>query len=303
MTRLAYHGWPDCFLLSNGQVEAVVVPAIGRILQLRRAGDPEGVFWENRALDGRLHDPASKHWINFGGDKCWPAPQSAWSARQGRDWPPPAGFDARPMQATLTERGLTLTSEVDPVFGIQGLRHVELDTRLPILRIRTEYRKLAGSAVRVAVWTVTQMQHPECVGLLLAEPSQFAGGYIRLIDEEPAGLRMDGRLLLLERHAGKQTKIGSDGASLAWVGRNSVVRIDAETGSETGPESAREEFPDDGCLTEVYTNPDLQPYVELETLGPLAMLEAGDRIERTTVYTVLPRTTPDAEAEARKALG
>lgn len=303
MTRLAYHGWPECFLLANGLVEAIVVPAINRILQLRAAGEAEGVFWENRALDGRLHDPTSSHWMNFGGDKCWPAPQSAWSERQGRSWPPPAGFDARPAQATPTERGLTLTSQIDPAFGIQGLRHIELDARRPVLRVRTEYRKLSGNAVRVAVWTVTQMPDPECVGLLLAEPSKFSGGYLRQTDEAPAALRIDGRLLLLERHPRKQTKIGSDGASLAWIGRNSVVRIDAETDAETGSESGPEEFPDGGCLTEVYTNPGPQQYVELETLGPLATLEAGDRIERTTTYTVLPRSTPDPEAEARTVLG
>jgi len=42
-------------------------------------------------------------------------------------------------------------------------------------------------------------------------------------------------------------------------------------------------------------------YVELETLGPLATMNPGDRIEQTTVYTVTPRSTTDLTAEARDA--
>ncbi len=292
--RISYHGWPDCYLIANGQVEAVVVPAIGRVMQFRLKGEAEGAFWENRALDGRLHDAASEEWINFGGDKCWPAPQSAWPEFQGREWPPPVGFDSRPVEAAATGRGVTLTSSVDPGFGIQVVRHVELDAELPVLRIRTEYRKVQGSPVRVGVWSITQMREPERVFLRLAEQSKFAYGYVRLMDAEPEALRIEGGLLSLARHPAACVKIGSDAASMAWVGRSCVVRIDAETGPG--------EYPDGGCVTEMYTNPDQLPYVELETLGPLATLNAGDRIERTTAYTILPRSTADAEAEARKVL-
>lgn len=293
--RISYHGWSDCYLIANGSVEAAIVPAIGRVMQLRLAGEADGAFWENRALDGQLHDAVSNDWINFGGDKCWPAPQAVWTGQQGRDWPPPAAFDARPVEAVASERGVVVTSPIDPGFGIQVVRHVELDPAQPIMRIGTEYRKLRGGAVRVGIWTVTQFQEPEHVCILLSARSKFAAGYIRLLAAEPADLKIDGRLLSLGRHARQHVKIGADGSSLAWVGRNCVVRIDAEMGPG--------EYPDGGCVTEVYTNPDPLKYVELETLGPLTTMNVGDRIKQTTVYTVTPRSTPDPEAEARRALG
>jgi hypothetical protein len=292
--RLCYHCWPDCYLISNGLVEAAIVPAIGRVMQLRQAGEAEGPFWENRALDGQLHDGGSSDWINFGGDKCWPAPQAAWGLCQGRDWPPPEAFDARPAEAAACERGVVLTSPIDPGFGIQVVRHVELDAERPIMRIGTEYRKLVGGAVRVGIWTVTQLREPKQVCILLAARSKFPAGYQRLLAAEPAGLKIDGRLLSFARHARQRVKVGTDGSSLAWVGRNCVVRIDAEAG--TG------EYPDGGCVTEVYTNPNPLKYVELETLGPLTTMNAGDRIEQTTVYTVMPRSTSDPQAEALRAL-
>jgi len=291
--RVAYHGWNDCYRIANGLAAVVVVPAIGRVMQFELEGS-EGVFWENRTLDGRLHDAAANEWINFGGDKCWPAPQAVWTGQQGRDWPPPEGFDARPAKASLIERGVVVTSAVDPGFGIQVVRWVQLDSSQPILRIRSEYHKLRGRAVKVGIWSITQLREPERAGLLLPLQSRFTGGYTRLMTAEPEQLKIAGRLLTLLRHPLQCAKIGTDGASLVWVGRDCALRIDAETGPG--------EFPDGGCVTEIYTNPDPLKYVEFETLGPLATLHAGQRMARTTVYTLRARTRGDAETEARTFL-
>jgi hypothetical protein len=241
-----------------------------------------------------LHDATPDEWINFGGDKCWPAPQSAWPRQQGREWPPPVAFDSRPAEAAATEFGVTLSSPVDPGFGIQVVRHVELDAEQPILRIRTEYRKLLGGALRVGIWTITQLREPERVAFLLKEKSQFANGYLGLLAAQPAELKIDGRLLWLGRHTSEQVKIGTDGSCMVWVGAGCALRIDAEAGPG--------EYPDGGCVTEIYTNPDPLPYVEFEALGPLQALNAGERIEWTTVYTLKSRSTSDPEDEARKML-
>jgi len=110
---------------------------------------------------------------------------------------------------------------------------------------------------------------------------------------QPADLKIDGAVLSLARHPRELVKIGTDGTSLAWVGKNCIVRIDAEQGPG--------EYPDGGCITQVYTNPDPLPYVELETVGPLVTMSIGDRIERTAVYTVSRRSAPNPQSEALKA--
>ena len=97
-------------------------------------------------------------------------------------------------------------------------------------------------------------------------------------------------MLSLRRHPSLFTKIGSDASSMAWVGKSCVLRIDAETGPG--------EYPDGGCVTEVYTNPDPQKYVELETLGPMVKISVAGQIRRATAYTVMPRRGPDAESPA-----
>jgi hypothetical protein len=292
IVRISWHGWNDSYLISNGSVEAIVVPAIGRVMQLRMVGDSAGTFWENRPLDGRLHQTDQHQWCNFGGDKCWPAPQSAWPHNLGCAWPPPIAFDSLPAEAIVKRNSVILRSPIDSVMGIQVVRHVELDSVRSVMRIRTEFRKLLGGPVTVSIWTITQMQEPERICALLPAQSKFDRGYTPLLNAEPAGLKIQGRLLSLIRHPNANVKIGVDAGSLAWVGSNCVVRITAEV--EPG------EYPDGGCITQIYTNPDPLRYVELETLGPLATMLVGDQIERTTVYAVTPRTTPDPEAEALK---
>jgi hypothetical protein len=293
--RIPWHGWDDCYLLANGSIEAIVVPSISRVMQLRLAGEETGSFWENDALPGQLHPPGPHEWRNFGGDKCWPAPQSAWPVVLGRDWPPPMAFDSMPATATMTPSAVIVTSPIDAFFGVQVVRHVELDPVRPIMRIRNQFRKLIGDPVTVSIWTVTQMREPERICALLPASPRWARGYTPLLNAEPAGLQVEGRMLSLARHPRAYVKIGTEAASLAWVGRNCVVRIDADV--ELG------DYPDGGCVTQIYTNPNPLPYVELETLGPLKNMSIGDKIERTTVYSMMPRTETDAEKEALKIFG
>jgi len=196
------------------------------------------------------------------------------------------------MQAHPCENGVVLFSTADPGYGIEVVRHVELDAALPAMRIRTEYRKISGHPVEVGVWSITQMKDPERIFVLLPESQHLAGRYIQLMETKPAGLRIEGSLLSLSRNPQETAKIGTEGSSLLWVGTECMVRIDAETGPG--------DYPDGGCVTEVYTNPDPLAYVELETLGPLATMAIGESIERTTTYSAMPRLAADPDADARR---
>jgi hypothetical protein len=198
------------------------------------------------------------------------------------------------MTAVAGECGLVLTSVADPGYGIEVVRHVRLEAGRPIMRICSEFHKIHGDAVRAGVWTITQMQEPEQISILLPAMSKFSDGYIRLMESAPSKLKIDGRLLTFVRHPSAHVKIGTEADNLVWLGTNSVVRIDVER--QPG------EYPGGGCVTEAYTNPGAMNYVELETLGPLITLRPGDRTELTTVYTILHRSTADPEVEARGAL-
>lgn len=293
-TDTNYHGWPNAILLSNGRVEAIVVPAIGRIMQFRFVGE-NGPFWEDRSLDGQNPDPNSTVWKNFGGDKTWPAPQADWPKFAGRGWPPPKAFDSMSVTSSVAAGVVTLTSPVDPGYGIRTLRRIELRPEEPVMTVTTAYEKISGVANNVGVWAITQLKDPLRAFVPVPPSSRFPKGYTLLSAAPPPGLIVTNGLVSLTRGKTDGHKIGSDAGTLLWVGESMCLRIDSSR-TDGG------EYPDNGSSAEVYTNPDPQPYVELEMLGPLQSLQPSDRIERTSIYTLIRRTEATPEAEARRIL-
>jgi hypothetical protein len=169
-----YHQWTESAFLSNGKVEVVIVPAVGRVMQFRFAGQEEGPFWENRALDGKSPDPASKEWGNFGGDKSWPSPQGDWPRITGRGWPPPGAFDSMPVELKQEGDDVVLISKVDSHYGIRERRRISLAPSEAQMRIVTEYEKTEGPPVKTGVWVITQFQHPERVFIPVPAKTLFA---------------------------------------------------------------------------------------------------------------------------------
>ncbi len=292
---MTYRGWPDAIIVGNGVVEAVVVPAVGRVMQFRFVGETEGPFWENPGLRGRRSEASADAWTNFGGDKAWPAPQDTWGRQAGRAWPPPAGFDGLPMTAESDDTGVTLISAVDAGYGIRVRRRIELAAAAPEMTITTRFEKVAGPPVSVGVWTITQVRDPVAVAAVRSDPPPSAPAYVRLSEDLPADLKVTGDLITLARAPQGNRKIGVRSASLFWIGRRETLRID----SALVPGAS---YPDHGSSAEIYTNADPLPYVELEFLGPLESLAAGGQLERRSVYTLAHRTGPDSAGEIRRLM-
>ncbi|MDX2030891.1 MAG: hypothetical protein SF339_09500 [Blastocatellia bacterium] len=276
-------------------MEAVIVPSIGRVMQFRFRGEKSGPFWENGALVGRAADAESKDWLNFGGDKTWPAPQADWPAVAGRAWPPPRAFDSMAVEAVVSGDWVEMVSPVDPQYGIRTRRQVRLEPKGAGMTIRTIYEKVEGEPRKVSVWVITQLKDPAAVFVPLPKRSIFSEGYGRQSKELPADLRRDEGGLWMTRSPKVSTKIGTDAGRLLWIGEREALLIDSAR-------EAQGEYPDQGSSAEVYTNPDPAAYVELEMLGPLREMKRGDRIERVNRYTLFRRKEKTVEAEARRIL-
>jgi hypothetical protein len=290
-----YRGWRDSLVMRNGKVEAVIVPAIGRVMQFGFAGE-EGIFWENEPLFGETPDPSAREWINFGGDKTWPAPEGDWPRIMKRtSWKPPVAFDGTNWTARIEGSDVILVSPVDSDFGIRVERRVSLDADQPIMRITTAFEHASGDPQKVSVWVVTQLKEPDGVFVELPGKSTMTNGYVLLGKDQPPSLRVRHGLISMTRDAKAAYKIGSDGSALVWVGPRVAMRVDS---SRVGGA----EYPDKGSSVEVYTNPNPLKYIELETLGPLHLMTRGDKIQRTNVYTLSRRSRNSAEAEARRLL-
>ena len=289
-TAVRYRGWSDAVILSNGRVEAVLVPSVGRWMQIRRAGAKDGPFWENPALVGKAMP--GKPWEtshgSFGGDKTWPAPQSAWN------WPPPDVFDAAPLSFRVPGDGsVILSSPVSPRFGIRTERRFQLQPDSDSVVVTTTYEKVQGAPVEVGVWVITQTQDPVAAFLPIPKGTRFPKGFSDQwgVPTNHVTVRQD--WVELRRDKTSSHKIGNDAGQIVWVGREWVLAIETDR-------DAAAPHADEGCSAEIYTNPDPTPYVELETLGRLKPMKLGDRMSATNRYTLLPRRSEDPLEDARR---
>lgn len=299
VARSTYAGW-QALVLRNGAAEVTVVPAIGRIMQiaLRDGGAARGPLWSHPGIGPALA-PDEGGWINLGGDKAWPAPQSRWEEIAGRGWPPPKTFDAAPFSVEVHGETVELLSAVDPAYGLRVRRTLALDRAAPVLTVDTAYEKVAGDPIRVGVWTITQLTPPERVFMRLPPRSAFPGGFAQRLPDPPRALAVEGRLLGLGRDPDAKTMIVSDGDALLWVGPGPDLLIETVAGAH----DPGAEWPD-GVHAQIYTSSDAAlPYVELELLSPLADLALGGRVSLRVRYTLVARTEADPTAEARRVLG
>ena len=265
--QVTYHGWPNSLRLWSEQAEAIVVPEIGRVMSFRLR-DGENVFWEDRSLDGQRGDATGKEWINFGGDKTWPAPEAEWGQYTGRkQWMPPAAFDAMPVIATITNNEVVLTSPVDPHYGIRTIRRVRLFRNQ--LSIATTYERVSGGPSKVGIWTITQFKEPVMICVPVKTNSIFTNGHFKFGNEPWPQLQVKSNRIEITRDPRSPHKMGSDAGQLLWVGEKDVCTV-ATT------RTAGAEYPDRGASAEVYTNPDPKKYIELELLGPLSTMKPGE---------------------------
>jgi hypothetical protein len=294
LKQVTYSGWSNSYQISNGIVEAVVVPAVGRVMQFHFVGGGP-VLWENSGMAGKPADPSVHEWENFGGDKSWPSPQSQWAKITGRDWPPPAAFDSMPDKAEVDGVALVMTSRVDPHFGIRVRRRIELEPSSPVMRITTTYEKLKGEALKVGIGVITQLRDPQRAFMKLNPQSHFVQGYDHLMFGAPHDVKVADGMVSLVRGHDLESQIGTDGGSLLWMDGDYALRIES-------PRVPGATYADHGCNTIIFTSKDPFAYVELETFGPLETLHVGDHTERVNVYTLFRRSTQDPFAEARKLL-
>jgi len=295
ISKTNYHGWSNSIVMSNGNVECIVVPAIGRIMQFKFVGEKDGPFWENVDLRGKAPNPQSSEWLNFGGDKTWPAPQSDWPTITPRAWPPPVAFDCLPVSAQITSNSVTIISPIDPHYKIQTERTIKLLPGQPKMSVSTIYQNKGDQSHRVSVWVITQLKDPIRMYVPIPANSLFPEGYNKQSDQLPPGLKREGTFLSLSRNRAANHKLGFDAGSLLWIGEREMVRMDS-------PRVAGAKYPDKSSSAEIYTNADPLAYVELEMLGPIEELAPGKSIERTCVYTLLKRSNKSVELDAQEAL-
>ena len=293
IARTTYQNRP-AYKLSNGAVEAVVVPSIGRVMRWGKIGGPN-LLWNN--------DPSKiteTGWKNYGGDKTWLSPQIYWDTfhRRTPGWPPEEVFDGQPHQAeVLTDGKLRLTTGLAKT-GIRLMRTMYFDDNGEFV-IEQTARKESGAPIKAGLWSVSQAVPGQAVFVTINPDNPYKNDVFRFQGKtgHKAELARPTLMKITPDPTGGATKFGFDTKIAALVSVRDGVAWRQKTprpGIHYPDGAASFGFP-----VEVFVNgaPDAY-YEELEMLGPLRDFYKGTSWTHTVRWSLhdLPSTDVDAPA-------
>ena len=162
-----YKGW-NVRALENELIKLRVAPDLGgRIIQLEM--DDYGYLFNNPLMVGKSPDEnrlgENGSWLNFGGEKIWPAPQG-WNSPEQWPGPPDPVLDSGIYTVShehSSENGncLTVTSPVDSRTGLQITKKVSLEKNRSVTVVTASFCNKTTFSVRWSIWSVMQVNIQE----------------------------------------------------------------------------------------------------------------------------------------------
>jgi hypothetical protein len=307
LQRTNFRGW-ESLQLKNEFIRLDVTPQLGgRILGYQLGS--HSFLWANPQMHGQLPPPThlapDGTWLNWGGDKLWPAPQG-WDNAEQWPGPPDPVLDGSPQQARVlahdgASAGLELTSPADPKTGIQFRRVIRIFDGSSRVHVDATMTNVTDRPIQWGIWTVTQLDAGNSAGggwnpnwntyLPFNAHSHFPRGYQVLFGSEsnpeiqpsavPGVLKLQYMWIV--------GKVGLD-SSAGWLanvdGSNGYVFVQkfASDPNAAYPDGSSIELWTNGVGTieawartvRMQTNPTDNPYiVESELIGPKVRLMPG----------------------------
>jgi hypothetical protein len=280
LTKTTWEG-RTAYRLSDGKTEAVIVPELSsRVIAFGFVGGPN-VLWN--AAKGREWKPGE--WKNWGGEKVWPSPQSAWPVYFAPPWPPHTTYDGDGHKAEVVSGNrLRTTGPVMQGWGVRAVREFGFDPATGDFVITTTFRKESGEPRQIAVWNVTQVPQPDAVFLQVNPDSTYKTGYHWFGGTTPKEAQTTapapGEPLLYRPTPTGGYKLGLDApviTAVAVKGDLAFVLHADKKKDEAYPEGAD----GSGFPVTVWNNgsdvPD-ERYNEIEIQSPLTIMKKGDTL-------------------------
>jgi len=287
--RIPCSGWPNCYRLTNGRIELIVTADVGpRVIRLGFVGGPNefAEFPEQLGLTG------GNEWRIYGGHRLWHSPET-----RARTYFP----DNEPVGIKVGTDSLEILQPVEANCGIGKSMILTMDPTAPRVTVQHRLRNEGVWPVEMAAWCLSVMA-PGGTGLAPQPTGSDEEGLLpnRLLILWPYTDMADPRytwgpeLVRLRQDPGRgPTKFGLS-VTAGWAAY-------ANRGHLFLKEFAYQEglpYPDGGASVEVYAN---GRFLELETLSPLALVEPGEAVEHTEIWSLSDGF--DLPAGDREAIG
>ncbi|HYP29653.1 MAG TPA: hypothetical protein VE262_23270 [Blastocatellia bacterium] len=278
LEKISYLNLPNCFRLSNGEVEVVVTTDIGpRIIRYGFTGH-QNMLGE---LPEAAPDADLDRWKPWGGHRLWAAPEA-----MPRTYAP----DNTAIEyEILGENSIKLMQPTEPAAGIQKEITVTVEPGGTAVAVRHRITNRNLWPIELAPWAITIMNgggevilpqepyrpHPEA---LLPARALVLWHYTDLSDPRWT-LGREYIRLRCDAASPEPQKIGIANKQ-GWAAylREETLFV------KRFPYQEGAVYPDYGCNTETFT---AGSFIELESLGPLTRLEpeaSADHVERWHLF-------------------
>ncbi len=286
METFEYHGWPGCIRLANNLIEIVASTAFGpRIIRAALLDGGENLLREEEELKGVIGPPDK--WVNYGGHRLWHAPEV-----MPRTYEPD---NAQVDLAVHDGEALLLVQKIEPNSKIGKELRIQVGPKdSPTVKIDHILTNHNPWSIEIAPWALSVVA-PGGRTILPQEPFKAHGDGDDFAPSRPVVLwkftdMADPRWtwgtnyiqLRSDETRGTPQKVGIFN-TLGWgafansAGDMLIKFIDVD---DLGPDA----HPDLGSNFEVFTKGSFE---ELETLGPLQILEPGEQTMFTERWALM----------------
>ncbi len=291
--KIPYAGWPNCYRLSNGEVELIVTSDVGpRIIRYGFEGG-QNFFVE---LEEDLGKTGGDNWRLYGGSRLWVGPEDPVYSY---------GADNDPVQVEISGNRLTAQAPVEHT-GVQKAIAVELSDEGSAVRVVYTLANRTIWPLRIATWVLTMMA-PGGTGITTLPPR---GTHPEVLaPTNPLVVfaftnMADPRWTWLEKYIVlRQDPQNADPEKIGLF--NPATRgaylLNGELFVKKFAASPKEEYPDMGASYETFTN---ERFLEIETLGPLRTLQPGESLDHVEEWSLHRPVEVDSwdDAELDRAL-
>jgi hypothetical protein len=287
--KIAYKGWPNCYRVSNGEVELIVTGDVGpRIIRYGFIGG-QNLFKE---FSEQLGKSGEEKFQLRGGDRVWKAPEDPIAT-----WAP----DNVSVEITQTATGLIARAPVEPLTNLQKEIEVSMAPSGTAVTVTHRIRNRSLFSLEFSPWALTMMapggmaisgfpprgRHP--INLEATNPLVM-WAYTDLSDKR---LVFTKQYLTLKQDPNNTNaeKIGTFNTD-TWV----AYLLNSELFVKRAKSDPGRTYPDFGCSFETFTN---NEFLEIETLGPLTKIPPGGVVEQVENWALyrgvnLPEITDNA---------
>jgi hypothetical protein len=263
--KFSYGGWPNCVRLTNGQIEVVITTDVGpRVIRLGFIGG-QNLFKEFAEEMGKT---GGSEWRSYGGHRLWHAPEAIPRSYFPDNFPVKYQWDGKTLkliQPIETTTGMVKELEItlDPKDNHVGVVHRLTNKGLWEVELAPWALSVMAAGGRAIFPQEPYRPHPEYV--LPARP-MVMWAYTDMKD--PRWI-WGTKYLQLKQDPNAKTKqkVGL-GNTLGWA----AYYLKGDLFLKRFGYDPKATYPDWGCNTETFTDPN---FLEVETLGKLAKLPPG----------------------------